>query len=152
MTGKSSALILRQMHPIMITQADKYDLFVDFPSWFSSLSIDKNSISYASQKSIESEILIEKEKKIKNKKEYSNSNLNLNVNGNGNGSEKISDGYWEENKGLFLSLNGDINKDILNGIIDTTDDILDTLDNLISEKFTKPKRRKKKNISNGNSK
>lgn len=58
MTGKSSALILRQMHPVMIKEAEKYDLLVDFPSWFSSLSIDENSIPYSQQKSIEAEALI----------------------------------------------------------------------------------------------
>jgi len=66
MTGKSSALILRQMHPNMISEADKYDLFVDFPSWFSSISLHENSISYAHQKSIESDFLLKiSERKIK---------------------------------------------------------------------------------------
>lgn len=60
MAGKSSALILRQMHPNMISQAEKYDYLVDFPSWFSSLSIENNAISYAQQKQMEVDYLMSK--------------------------------------------------------------------------------------------
>jgi hypothetical protein len=58
MTGKSSALILRQMHPNMVQEADKYDFQIDFPSWFSTLSINENSIPYATQKSKEADFLL----------------------------------------------------------------------------------------------
>jgi hypothetical protein len=58
MTGKSSALILRQMHPNMIREAEKYDFYIDFPCWFSSLSMHPNSVSYTQQKAIESDMLV----------------------------------------------------------------------------------------------
>ncbi len=77
MSGKSSALILRQMHPIMIREAEKYDLFIDLPSWFSSLSIKENSVTYTQQKSIESEMLIKiSELEKKGNKNIKNNNLN----------------------------------------------------------------------------
>jgi hypothetical protein len=55
MSGKSTALILRQMHPVMINEAEKYDLIIDFPSWFSSLSLNEKSVPYTVQKSLEAE-------------------------------------------------------------------------------------------------
>jgi hypothetical protein len=58
MSGKSSALIMRQMHPLMVNEAEKYDYLVDFPSWFSSLSIDEASIPYVQQKIVEAENII----------------------------------------------------------------------------------------------
>lgn len=58
MTGKSAALILRQMHPNMMNEALKYDSLVDFPAWFSTLSIKENAVSYTQQKSIEAEKLM----------------------------------------------------------------------------------------------
>ena len=50
MTGKSSAVILRQMHPNVVSEATKYDRFVDLPMWMSSLSLEDNSIPYYQQK------------------------------------------------------------------------------------------------------
>jgi hypothetical protein len=46
MTGKSSAVILRQMHPNVVNEATKFDRFVDLPMWFSSLSLDDSSVPY----------------------------------------------------------------------------------------------------------
>jgi hypothetical protein len=40
MTGKSCAIILRQMHPQVVKEASLYDEHIDLPMWFSSLSID----------------------------------------------------------------------------------------------------------------
>mmetsp|Transcript_16910 Transcript_16910/g.14800 ORF Transcript_16910/g.14800 Transcript_16910/m.14800 type:complete len:183 (-) Transcript_16910:67-615(-) len=58
MTGKSAALIMRQMHHKVLNEAKQYDEKVDFPSWFSTLSIDENSISYSDQKRIEAEKIL----------------------------------------------------------------------------------------------
>jgi len=55
MTGKSAALILRQMHHRVFNEAKLYDEFVDFPTWFSTLSIKNDAVSYADQKRIEGE-------------------------------------------------------------------------------------------------
>jgi len=46
MTGKSSAVILRQMHPNVVNEATKFDRFVDLPMWFSSLSLNDTSVPY----------------------------------------------------------------------------------------------------------
>ena len=70
MTGKSSALIMRQMHPIMVNDAEKYDLLIDFPSWFSTLSISEDAVPYTLQKLYESEFLIKlSDKKYHNKED-----------------------------------------------------------------------------------
>lgn len=53
MTGKSSAVILRQMHPNVVREATKYDRNVDLPMWFSSLSLKDESIPYYRQKDLE---------------------------------------------------------------------------------------------------
>jgi hypothetical protein len=53
MTGKSSAVILRQMHPNVVEEAVKYDRHVDLPMWMSSLSLEDNSIPYYKQKDLE---------------------------------------------------------------------------------------------------
>ena len=58
MTGKSSALILRQMHPIMVNEAENYDHYIDFPCWLSSLSIVENSMPYTLQKNRESDFIL----------------------------------------------------------------------------------------------
>jgi hypothetical protein len=73
MTGKSSALILRQMHPNMISEAEKYDYNIDFPCWFSSLSIHPNSIPFTQQKSIEADMLIKLNEIEKKKIQLDNS-------------------------------------------------------------------------------
>lgn len=46
MTGKSSAVILRQMHPNVVSDATKYDRNVDLPMWLSSLSLEDKSVAY----------------------------------------------------------------------------------------------------------
>ena len=46
MTGKSSAIILRQMHPNVVKEAVKYDRQIDFPMWFSALSIDDKAMPF----------------------------------------------------------------------------------------------------------
>jgi hypothetical protein len=55
MTGKSSAIILRQMHEQVMKEAKIFDEFVDFPTNFSCLSIDEEAVSYADQKRLEAE-------------------------------------------------------------------------------------------------
>ena len=50
MTGKSAACILRQMHPSVVKEAEKYDKHIDLPMWMSSLSLDDKSIPYYQQK------------------------------------------------------------------------------------------------------
>lgn len=71
MSGKSSALIMRQMHPLMVGEAEKYDYLVDFPSWFSSLSIDENSIPYVQQKIVEAENIMKLKEMDKKGNSYS---------------------------------------------------------------------------------
>lgn len=46
MTGKSSAVILRQMHPNVVNEAIKYDRNVDLPMWMSSLTLDDQAIPF----------------------------------------------------------------------------------------------------------
>ena len=46
MTGKSSAVIMRQMHPICVNEAIKYDRHIDLPLWFSSLSLEDHGTPY----------------------------------------------------------------------------------------------------------
>jgi hypothetical protein len=53
MTGKSSAVILRQMHPNVVQEATRYDRSVDLPMWLSTLSLDSNSVPYFRQKELE---------------------------------------------------------------------------------------------------
>lgn len=55
MTGKSAAIILRQMHEKCIVDARKLDEHVDFPAWFSTLSCKEDMVSYEDQKKIEAE-------------------------------------------------------------------------------------------------
>jgi len=50
MTGKSSAVILRQMHPNVVNEAIKYDRHVDLPMWMSSLSLEDEATPYYQQK------------------------------------------------------------------------------------------------------
>jgi len=53
MTGKSSAVILRQMHPTVVNEAVKYDRHVDLPMWMSSLSLEDNQVPFYQQKELE---------------------------------------------------------------------------------------------------
>jgi hypothetical protein len=55
MTGKSAAVILRQMHSNVVTEAKLYDEFIDFPVWLSTLSNNANAVSYSDQKVLEAE-------------------------------------------------------------------------------------------------
>lgn len=57
MTGKSSAVILRQMHPNVVQEAVIYDRNVDLPMWLSSLSLEDKSTSYHRQKELECKLL-----------------------------------------------------------------------------------------------
>ncbi len=58
MSGKSAAVILRQMHHQVVSQAAKYDELIDFPSWLSTLSEDERAITFAEQKRRESEQIL----------------------------------------------------------------------------------------------
>ena len=40
MTGKSSAVILRQMHPNVVQEAVKLDRNIDLPMWMSTLTLE----------------------------------------------------------------------------------------------------------------
>lgn len=62
MTGKSSAVILRQMHHqvvvkfiIIQNEASRFDELIDFPAWVSCLSDNKDSVTFAEQKRREAE-------------------------------------------------------------------------------------------------
>lgn len=43
MTGKSSAVILRQMHPNVVEEAKKLDRNIDLPMWFSTLTLENQT-------------------------------------------------------------------------------------------------------------
>jgi hypothetical protein len=57
MTGKSSAVILRQMHPNVISEAEKLDRNIDLPMWMSSLSLNDKAVPFYMQKEQECEFL-----------------------------------------------------------------------------------------------
>ena len=42
MSGKSAAIILRQMHTNVIKEAQEFDEYIDFPLWFSTLYPDQD--------------------------------------------------------------------------------------------------------------
>ena len=46
MTGKSSAVILRQMHPNVVEEASKLDLNIDLPMWLSTLSLRDDAVPF----------------------------------------------------------------------------------------------------------
>ncbi len=46
MTGKSSAVILRQMHPNVVKEAIRYDRNIDLPMWFSSMSLRDDAVPF----------------------------------------------------------------------------------------------------------
>ena len=50
MSGKSAAVIMRQMHHQVVREASKYDELIDFPAWLSTISEDPRAITYAEQK------------------------------------------------------------------------------------------------------
>ena len=50
MTGKSSAVILRQMHPNVIQEAIKLDRNIDLPMWMSGLSLNDDATPFYKQK------------------------------------------------------------------------------------------------------
>ena len=65
MTGKSTAIILRQIHPCATAEAVKYDRNIDLPQWLSSISLrdynEKNKIiNYHTQISLLSKKMISK--------------------------------------------------------------------------------------------
>lgn len=58
MSGKSAAIILRQMHHQVVTEAARYDELIDFPAWLSTLSEDAKAITFAEQKRREAEQIL----------------------------------------------------------------------------------------------
>jgi len=46
MTGKSSAVILRQMHPNVVGEAVIYDRNIDLPMWMSTLSLNDKAVPF----------------------------------------------------------------------------------------------------------
>eukprot|EP01016_Furgasonia_blochmanni_P042581 TRINITY_DN5663_c0_g1_i5.p1 TRINITY_DN5663_c0_g1~~TRINITY_DN5663_c0_g1_i5.p1 ORF type:complete len:831 (+),score=111.95 TRINITY_DN5663_c0_g1_i5:560-3052(+) len=60
MSGKSAAIILRQMHSRVVTESKLYDFYVDFPTQFSTLSLNDDAVPYADQKKIEAEGILNK--------------------------------------------------------------------------------------------
>lgn len=40
MTGKSCAIILRQIHPCAVQEAIKFDRNIDLPQWLSTMSLE----------------------------------------------------------------------------------------------------------------
>ena len=53
MTGKSSAVILRQMHPNVVREAEVYDRHIDLPMWFSTLTLNPKAMPFYEQKELE---------------------------------------------------------------------------------------------------
>jgi hypothetical protein len=58
LTGRSITMILRQIHPkIMVfliqTDATRFDLDIDLPSWLSTLSLHEDAVGYKEQKRLE---------------------------------------------------------------------------------------------------
>ncbi|CDW84126.1 UNKNOWN [Stylonychia lemnae] len=71
MTGKSAAMILRQMHPNVVKEADIYDRKIELPMWMSTLSIENNAKTFHSQKISEAlEIIKQEEQNKKDKKNF----------------------------------------------------------------------------------
>eukprot|EP00347_Sterkiella_histriomuscorum_P020874 403336135 len=68
MTGKSAALILRQMHPNVVKEAELYDRFVELPMWMSTLSIEDASKPFKSQKTQEAKDIMHIEEQCKKNK------------------------------------------------------------------------------------
>lgn len=58
MSGKSAAVIMRQMHQQVVSQATKYDQLIDFPAWLSSMSQDERAITFAEQKRRQAERIL----------------------------------------------------------------------------------------------
>jgi hypothetical protein len=50
MAGKSSAIILRQMHPAVVKEALDYDQKIDLPMWLSTLSLSDQQVDFHEQK------------------------------------------------------------------------------------------------------
>lgn len=50
LAGRSITVILRQIHPFIMEEAMKYDQEIDLPTWFSCLSLEDDSVDFASQK------------------------------------------------------------------------------------------------------
>jgi len=70
MSGKSAALILRQMHHQVVNESARYDELIDFPCWLSTLSKGEGAITYAEQKRRESEYVLGVEERRREKGRY----------------------------------------------------------------------------------
>ena len=57
MTGKSAAVILRQMHGVCVEEAMKLDNSIDLPMWLSTLSLNEEAVPFYQQKEMECEWL-----------------------------------------------------------------------------------------------
>ena len=55
MTGKSAAVILRQMHPNVVEEANKLDRNIDLPMWMSTLSLEDDAVPFYVQREQECE-------------------------------------------------------------------------------------------------
>ena len=60
MEGKSCSIIMRQMHPQVVKEAEQYDVNIDLPMWLSTLSLEDGSTDFHDQKRIEAHQLIAK--------------------------------------------------------------------------------------------
>lgn len=69
MSGKSAAVIMRQMHHQVVREAAKYDELIDFPAWLSTISDDPRAITYAEQKRREAERLLHDDDRRKEKQQ-----------------------------------------------------------------------------------
>lgn len=58
MEGKSCSIIMRQMHPSVVKEAEQYDAHVDLPMWLSTLSLESDSIDFHDQKRAEAHQII----------------------------------------------------------------------------------------------
>lgn len=58
LAGRSITIILRQIHPFIMEEAKRFDVEVDLPTWFSTLSLSDDATPYNEQKDMEAKIII----------------------------------------------------------------------------------------------
>lgn len=61
LAGRSITIILRQIHPFIMEEANKYDEEIDLPTWFSCLSLEDDAVSFSVQKEIQAKELMKKD-------------------------------------------------------------------------------------------
>lgn len=61
LAGRSITIIMRQIHPFIMEEARRYDEEIDLPTWFSTLSLDDNSVPYSKQKEMQTKIMMKED-------------------------------------------------------------------------------------------